>query len=125
MGFNIFLGFLPYRVLAKLATSSIRVYEPVGNIGAVFDSNMNMSAPVSKIIRTANFHLRNIGKIRRVLNTDTTKSAIVSLVTSCPDYSNGLLCGVTDELLYRLQKVQNIAARVVSGSKKYFTFHQF
>ena len=29
------------------------------------------------------------------------------------------LCGITDELLCRLQKVQNNAARVVSGSKKY------
>ena len=31
----------------------------------------------------------------------------------------GLLCGITDELLCRLQKVQNNAVRVVSGSKKY------
>ena len=55
----------------------------------------------------------------KFLNTDTTKSAIVSLVTSRLDYCNGLLCGITDELLRRLQKVQNNAARVVSGSKKY------
>ena len=93
--------------------------EPVGNLGAVFDPNMNMSAHVSKVIKSANYHLRNIGKIRKFLNTDTTKSAIVSLVTSRLDYRNGLLCGITDELLCRLQKVQNNAARVVSGSKKY------
>ena len=80
---------------------------------------MNMSAHVSKVIKSANYHLRNIGKIRKFLNTDTTKCAIVSLVTSRLDYCNGLLCGVTDELLCRLQKVQNNAARVVSGSKKY------
>ena len=54
-----------------------------------------------------------------VLITDTTKSAIVSLVTLRLDYWNGLLCGITDELLCRLQKVQNNAARVVSDSKKY------
>ena len=53
------------------------------------------------------------------LNPDTLKSAIVSLVTSRLDYCNGLLCGITDELLCRLQKVHNNAARVVSGSKKY------
>ena len=40
-------------------------------------------------------------------------------MTSRCDYYNGLLCGITDELLCRLQKVQNNAARVVSGSKKY------
>ena len=112
---------------AKISIPSITVNgvivpvlnEPVGNLGAVFDPNMNMSAHVSKNIKSANYHLRNIGKIRKFLNTDTTKSAIVSLVTSRLDYCNGLLCGITDELLCRLQKVQNNAARVVSGSKKY------
>ena len=78
-----------------------------------------MSAHVSKGIKSANYHLRNIGKIRKILNTDTTKSAIVSLVTSRLDYCNELLHGITDELLCRLQKIQNNAARVVSGSKKY------
>ena len=78
-----------------------------------------VSATNYKGIKSANYHLRNIGKIRKFLNTDTTKSAIVSLVTSRLDYCNGLLCGITDELLCRLQKVQNNAARVVSGSKKY------
>ena len=101
---------------AKISIPSITVNgvivpvlnEPVGNLGAVFDPNMNMSAHVSKVIKSANYH-----------NTDTTKSAIVSLVTSRLDYCNGLLCGITDELLCRLQNVQNNATRVVSGSKKY------
>ena len=91
--------------------------ESVGNLGAVFDTNMNMSAHESKVIKSANYHFRNIGKIRKFLNTDTIKSAIVSLVTSRLDDCNGLLCGITDGLLCRLQKVQNNAPGVVSGSK--------
>ena len=74
-----------------------------------------MSAHVSKVIKSVNYHLRNSGKIRKFLNTVTNKSAIVSLVTSRIGYGNG----ITDELLRRLQKVQNNAARVISGSKKY------
>ena len=93
---------------AKISIPSITVNggivpvlnEPVGNLGAVFDPNMNMSAHVSKVIKSANYHLRNIGKIRKILNTGTctTKSVIVSLVTSRLDYCNGPLCGITDEL---------------------------
>ena len=60
--------------------------------------------------------LETFGKF---LNTNTTKCAIVSLVTSRLDYCYGLPCGITDELLCRLQNVQNNAARVVSVSKKY------
>ena len=63
--------------------------------------------------------LGTLEKKRKLLNTDTTKSAIVSHVTSRLDYCNGLLCGITDELLCRLLKVQNNAAGVVGGSKKY------
>ena len=47
---------------------------------------MNMSAYVSNVNKSANYHLRNIGKIRKILITDTTKSAIVSLVTLRFDY---------------------------------------
>ena len=50
-------------------------------------------------LSSANYHLRNIGQMRKFLNTDTTKSAIVSLVTSHFGYCNGLLCGITDVLL--------------------------
>ena len=69
---------------AKISIPSITVNgvivpdlnEPVGNLGAVFDPTMNMSAYVSKVIKSANYHLRNIEKIRKFLNTDTTKSDI-------------------------------------------------
>ena len=93
--------------------------EPIGNLGAISDPNMNMSAHISKVIKSANYHLSNFGKIRKSLNTGTSKSAIVSLVTSHVDYCQRLLCGIIDELLCRLKKVKNNVARVVSGSEKY------
>ena len=36
--------------------------ESVGNLGTVFDQNTNISAHVSKVIKSANYHLRNNGK---------------------------------------------------------------
>ena len=68
---------------AKISIPSITVNgvivpalnEPVGNLGAVFDPNMNMSAYVSQIIKSENYHIRNIGKIRNfsilIYNQDT------------------------------------------------------
>ena len=52
---------------AKISIPSITVNsvvipvlnEPVGNLGAVFDPNINMSAHVSKVIKSANYNLRN------------------------------------------------------------------
>ena len=42
-GFQSFSRFLRNFVFVKLVTSGIRVNEPVGNLGAVFDPNMNVS----------------------------------------------------------------------------------
>ena len=92
--------------------------EPIGNLGAVFDPSMNMSAHVSKVVKSANYHLRNIGRIRKYLTTDSARNAVVSLVTSRLDYCNGLICGITEELILKLQRVQNIAARVITRTKK-------
>ena len=44
---------------------------------------------------------------------------IHSLVISRLDYGNGLLYGVPDKLLDKLQRVQNVAARVVVKASRY------
>ena len=68
-------------MLAKQSTPGITINGvlngPVGNIGAVLDPNLDMSAHVSKVIKSANYNLRNIGRIRKFLNTDTTNSAVI------------------------------------------------
>ena len=91
----------------------------IGILGSVFDPSMNMAAYVSKAVKSANYHLRNIGRIGKYLTAESTKSAVISLVTSRFDYCNGLLCGIPEELICELQRVQNNAARVVTLTKKH------
>ena len=65
------------------------------------------------------FHLRNIGKARRVLTEDATKTVMQSLVMSRLDYCNALLIGIQQDLIAKLQRLQNSAARIVSRTRKY------
>ena len=95
---------------------------PIGNLGSVFDPSMNMAAHVSKAVKSANYHLRNIGRIRKYLTAESTKGAVISLVTSRFDYCNGLLCGIPEELICKLERIQNNAARVITLTKKYDHF---
>ena len=92
---------------------------PIGNLASVFDPSMNMAAHVSKAVESANYYLRNIARIRKYLTAESGKSAVISLVTSRFDYCNGLLYGIPDELIRKLQRVQNKAARVITLTKKY------
>ena len=54
--------------------------------------------------------MRNIGGIRSILSNDACAQLIHSIVTVRLDYCNYILYGLPDNSLYRLQKIQNIAA---------------
>ena len=75
---------------------------------------------MSKVLsKKSSFHLKNIGKARRVLTEDATKTVMQSLVMSRLDYCNALLIGIQKDLIAKLQRLQNSAARIVSRTRKY------
>ena len=52
--------------------------------------------------------------------TTDLPSALAQAFTSCRlDYCNSVLAGVPDVYLQRLQSVQNVAARLVSGARRH------
>ena len=73
---------------------------------------------VSTVIRSGYFHLRNIALARRNLTKAATKSLTQALVLTRLDYCNSLLLGISDELLNKLQVLQNSAARLVCQTSK-------
>ena len=85
----------------------------------MFDTGMTMSAQVSSVIRTANYHLVNIGRARKLLTEDATKMAIHSLVTSRLDYCNSLLVGISKKFHNKLQNVQRTSARLIFRKRKF------
>ena len=74
---------------------------------------MKMDVQINNICRSTHFHLRNIGTIWHVLTESAAAQLIHSLVTSRFDYCNSLLYGLPDTQLDRLQRIQNIACRIV------------
>ena len=92
--------------------------EPVRNLGAMFDSQLIMAPHVKSVAKKSSFHLRNIGKARRVLTEDARKTVMQSLVMSRLDYCNALLIGIQQDFIAK-QRLQNSAARIVSRTRKY------
>lgn len=89
------------------------------NIGVFFDDALNMNNHVHYMCRVAYFHLHSIGRIRNLLDRKTTEMMVHTYVTSRLDNGNGLLYGISDHLLTRLQRVQNAAARLITKTKKH------
>ena len=77
-----------------------------------------MDCHIDFVCRATHFHLRNIGAIRSHLTEAATSWLVHSLVTSGLDYCNSLLYGLPDSKLGRLQRIQNIAAPIVTRSPK-------
>ena len=54
-----------------------------------------------------------------ILTHDAFTSVVYAFITSRLDYFNSLLLGVSDKLVQRFQRIQNIAARIITGCLKY------
>ena len=63
--------------------------------------------------------LENIDDIRRYLEQQAAEKLIHAFVGSSLDYCNSLLVGIPETFLAKLQGVQNIAARILTGTHKY------
>jgi hypothetical protein len=113
----------PY-FLAKVPKISIRVSDTNiisqnsgRNLGVMFDSSLSLDKFVNSKISSTHYHLRNISAIRCSLTSDAAKLMIHSYITSRLDYCNGLLLGITRSNLKKLQRVQDLAARIIIGGK--------
>ena len=71
------------------------------------------------IRKSAQFHLRNIRSIRPFLTRSACETVVHAYVSSRLDSGNSLLCGITDKRLKQVQRVQNMAARVITNTRKY------
>jgi len=91
----------------------------IKNLGVVLDPDMSMKSHVSNLCKSLYLQLKKIGSIRKYLSVDVTKTLITSLILSRLDYCNSLLAGVPDEQLQQLQRVQNIAAKIISKKLKH------
>lgn len=105
-------------VTLQIGSEAIEPSETVRNLGVIFDNSMTMRNQISSLTRSVSFHLRNISRIRRFLDFDTSNDIIRSLILSRLDYGNVLLMGANTTDIARLQTLQNWAAKIIFCAKK-------
>ena len=77
------------------------------------DSALNMTEHVTNVCKKALIGIRKIGQIRTYLTDDATLKLVHAFVTSRMDSCNSLLYGLPERDIYKVQMVQNTAARLV------------
>ena len=98
-----------------IGTSKIKVTPLIKNLGVYIDRTLTLKNQILNTVKTCNYHLRNIAFIRKYLNEDTVNTLIHNHIISRLDYCNSLYYGLPNNLLKKLQIIQNKAARLVKG----------
>ena len=65
------------------------------------------------------FNLFKIANIRTFLMTEACHTAVLTMVISHLDYANAIMIGLPDKHIRKLQRVQNMVAKVVLKRNKY------
>ena len=107
----------------QIGDEVIRPKVSVSNLGAVLDRELSMEAQVHKVIKGIYYHLRRIALIRKYLTQSACAKILHATVTSRLDFHNGLLAGLPDKTICRLQVAQNNAARLLRqvGRREHIT----
>ena len=103
----------------ELGSLTPNIKPSVRNLGVILDPDLNYEAHIKKVIQVSFYHLRNIAKIKPFLSTRDLTTVIHAFIYSRLDYSNSLHSCLSTKSVQRLQLVQNAAARVLTGTKKY------
>ena len=106
-------------IKVKVGNSYIVPSKCVRNLGGVLDEKLSMEMQVQSVVKSANFHIRRISKIRAFLDESTCANVINATITSRLDYHNGLLAGIHEKHVKSQQLVQNNAARLLTGIRKH------
>ena len=103
---------------ACIGGTDIRFQSSVKYLGVRIDQTLSMQQQISSICRACFLELRRVASVRPCLSESACAKLVAALIISRLDYCNSILIGLPDEDLSRLQKVQNSAARLVSGKRK-------
>jgi hypothetical protein len=106
-------------ITVRIGEDEIRHVQSVRNLGFYMSSTMSVRKHVSTVCSSSYFTLKKLNRVKHYIDADTKKVLSQGLVMSKVDYCNSLLVGAPKQELKRLQSIQNMCERFVTGLKKY------
>ena len=97
----------------------VQLTDTIKYLGVWLDKQFNLKHHIVTKCRTGMYNIHRIKQIRPMLTKDATHTLVLGLVISHLDYSNGIMFGLPETSLRKLQVVQNIAAKLVLEMNKY------
>ena len=87
--------------------------ESVKNLSDVLNFSLSFRSHIDSIVKTCNFHIRNLYMIKKFVNRKNLVTLVHSLIVSKVDYCNSLVIRLPNVFLNKAQSVLNRAARLI------------
>ena len=100
----------------NVAGSQIPLADHIKILSVTLDKNLSMNNHVNAVCKSIHYHIHALRHIRSSISEDMAKMVACALVSSRLDYANSVLFGATQKNISKLQKSQNLLARVVTCS---------
>ena len=94
-------------------SSCIRFSSENKFLGVFIDSSFNFNYHINNIISSCHLKLKGIRRIRHLMNCKDTETYVHAVILSKINYCNILFMSLSSENLYKLQKLQNSAVRLI------------
>ena len=85
------------------------------DLGVTLDQELSMKQHINKVTSNCLCQVRRLKQVRRILGPQITTRLITAFVTSRLDYCNSVLAGLSKLTIMPFQRVQNAAARLITG----------
>ena len=91
----------------------------VTDLGVKLDSDFKFDKQINSVVKSSFYQLRLLAKVKSAVSISDFERLIHAFISTRLDYCNALYAGVSQACLSRLQLVQNAAARLLTGARKY------
>ena len=95
----------------------IRFVKTAKNLGIILDNELSFECQINKVVKGCYATVKKLSQIKGYLSEEELKQLVSSSIFSLMDYCNALYYGINANLMVKLQRVQNCAARLVSKTK--------
>ena len=103
----------------NLNGTEVKHSSSVQNLDYLMDSKFKNDTHINKICSTCFLYLQNIIKVWHLMDKKTAQVVVQTLVLLRTDHCNALMIGSAEYQINKLQRIQNMACRVICSVRKY------
>ena len=93
--------------------------DSIRNLGVWFDAKFSFSEHVKRTCKACFLQMRDLSRIRQYLTPEVAVLTANAFVSSCLDYCNSLIRGLSCFNQHKLQSIQNTLACIITNHRKY------